>query len=131
MNNICIIGNLCSQPELKSTPNGVMVCAVSVAVPRDYKVDGEKATDFMPCVFWRQKAEFVSKYFNKGDSIAVEGSLESRKYTDKRGNNRVAWEIIANKVNFCGKREQKETSESVQSSITDSQYGNDDDLLPF
>lgn len=103
MNNICIIGNLCSKPELKSTQNGLMVCAVSVAVTRDYKVNGEKVTDFMPCVFWRQKAEFVSKYFNKGDPIAVEGSLESRKYTDKEGNNRVAWEIIANKVSFCGK----------------------------
>lgn len=130
MNNICIIGNLCSQPELKSTQNGVTVCAVSVAVPRDYKVNGEKATDFIPCVFWRQKAEFVSKYFNKGDPIAVEGSLESRKYTDKEGNNRVIWEIIANKVGFCGKREQKETPEAGQSPIIESQYGYDNDL-PF
>lgn len=130
MNNICIIGNLCSHPELKSTQSGVMVCAVSVAVPRDYKVNGEKVADFMPCVFWRQKADFVSRYFNKGDIIAVEGSLESRKYTDKEGNNRITWEIIANKVGFCGKRERQESAEPNVQSPSEAPFG-DDDELPF
>ena len=102
MNNICIIGRLCAQPEIKTTTSGVSVCSVSIAVDRDYKVNGEKATDFIPCVFWRGTAEFVGKYFSKGDMIAVVGSLESRKYKDKDGNNRTVWEVKADKVNFCG-----------------------------
>ena len=102
MNNISIIGRLCAQPEIKKTTSGVSVCSVSVAVDRDYKVNGEKATDFIPCVFWRATAEFVGKYFSKGDMIAVVGSLESRKYKDKDGNIRTVWEVKADKVSFCG-----------------------------
>nr|DAP69789.1 MAG TPA: Single strand binding protein [Caudoviricetes sp.] len=102
MNNICITGRLTSVPEIKKTTSGVSVCSVSIAVDRDYKVNGEKATDFIPCTFWRGTAEFVGKYFSKGDMIAVVGSLESRKYKDKDGNNRTVWEVKADKVNFCG-----------------------------
>lgn len=104
MNAICITGRLCSHPELKTTTSGVSVCAVNVAVDRDYKQNGEKVCDFIPCVFWRGTAEFVSKYFGKGDGIAVTGSLESRRYTDKNGNNRIVWEVKADKVNFCGSK---------------------------
>ena len=102
MNNICITGRLTQSPEIKKTTSGVSVCSFNVAVDRDYKVNGEKATDFIPCVFWRGTAEFVGKYFSKGDMIAVVGSLESRKYTDKDGNNRTVWEVKADKVSFCG-----------------------------
>lgn len=117
MNNICITGRLCAQPELKETGNGISVCSLSVAVDRDYKTKGEKNTDFIPCVFWRQTAEFVSKYFKKGDMIAVVGSLESRKYKDKNGNCRTVLEVKADKVNFCGgkngttKQEQQQTDD--------------------
>ena len=117
MNNICIIGRLCAQPEIKTTTSGVSVCSVSIAVDRDYKVNGEKATDFIPCVFWRGTAEFVGKYFSKGDMIAVVGSLESRKYTDKDGNNRTVWEVKADKVNFCGGK--KEVSQDNTQSFED------------
>lgn len=102
MNNISLTGRLTSTPEIKTTTSGVFVCSVGIAVDRDYKVNGEKATDFIPCVFWRGTAEFVGKYFSKGDMIAVVGSLESRKYTDKDGNNRTVWEVKADKVSFCG-----------------------------
>lgn len=102
MNNVCITGRLTSAPEIKKTTSGVSVCSVSIAVDRDYKVNGEKVTDFIPCVFWRGTAEFVGKYFSKGDMIAVVGSLESSKYTDKYGNNRTVWEVKAYKVSFCG-----------------------------
>lgn len=117
MNNICIIGRLCAQPEIKKTTSGVSVCSVSIAVDRDYKVNGEKATDFIPCIFWRGMAEFVGKYFSKGDMIAVVGSLESRKYKDKDGNNRTVWEVKADKVSFCGgKKEasQDNTNDNTQ-----------------
>ena len=114
MNNICIIGRLCAQPEIKKTTSGVSVCSVSIAVDRDYKVNGEKATDFIPCVFWRGTAEFVGKYFSKGDMIAVVGSLESRKYKDKDGNIRTVWEVKADKVNFCGGKKEQDNAQTYE-----------------
>lgn len=121
MNTICLTGRVCAQPELKQTTSGLSVCSFSVAVDRDYKVNGQKVSDFIPCVFWRGTAEFVSKYFGKGDMIAVVGSLESRKYTDKDGNNRIVWEVKADKVNFCGgKKEQEKQPENIDyEEITD------------
>ena len=129
MNNICIIGRLCAQPEIKTTTSGVPVCSVNVAVDRDYKVKGEKATDFIPCVFWRGTAEFVGKYFSKGDMIAVVGSLESRKYTDKDGNNRTVWEVKADKVHFCGGK--KEASQDNTPTFEDASDELSDDDIPF
>ncbi len=108
MNNICITGRLTTNPELKKTTSGVSVCSLSVAVDRDYKVDGERVTDFIPCVFWRGAAEFVEKYFIKGDMIALVGSLESRKWEDKEGNKRISWEVKVDKVNFCGGKKSNE-----------------------
>ena len=127
MNNICIIGRLCAQPEIKTTTSGVSVCSVSIAVDRDYKVNGEKATDFIPCIFWRGTAEFVGKYFKKGDMIAVVGSLESRKYKDKDGNNRTVWEVKADKVNFCGGKKEQDTTQTFED-VSDELSGED---LPF
>ena len=131
MNNICITGRLTTAPEIKKTTSGVSVCSVSIAVDRDYKVNGEKATDFIPCIFWRGTAEFVGKYFKKGDMIAVVGSLESRKYKDKEGNNRTVWEVKADKVNFCGGKngENKYSSEPIFEDVTDEVLSGED--LPF
>lgn len=129
MNNICITGRLTSEPEIKKTTSGVSVCSVSVAVDRDYKVNGEKATDFIPCIFWRGTAEFVGKYFRKGDMIAVVGSLESRKYKDKDGNNRTVWEVKADKANFCGgKKEASQENTHTVEDVSDEISGED---LPF
>lgn len=129
MNNICITGRLTAIPEIKKTTTGVSVCSVSIAVDRDYKVNGEKTTDFIPCIFWRGTAEFVGKYFNKGDMIAVVGSLESRKYTDKEGNNRTVWEVKADKVNFCGGK--KETQQTESQHFEDVSEESSDEDLPF
>ena len=129
MNNICITGRLTSAPEIKKTTSGVSVCSVSIAVDRDYKVNGEKATDFIPCIFWRGTAEFVGKYFEKGDMIAVVGSLESRKYKDKDGNKRTVWEVKADKVNFCGgKKEVSQDNTQTFEDVSDEISGED---LPF
>lgn len=129
MNNICITGRLTSAPEVKKTTSGVSVCSVSIAVDRDYKVNGEKTTDFIPCIFWRGTAEFVGKYFSKGDMIAVVGSLESRKYTDKDGNNRTVWEVKADKVNFCGGK--KEVSQDNTPTFEDVSEEISGEGLPF
>ncbi len=108
MNSIKITGRLVADPELKHTQNGTAVCSFNVAVDRIYSK--EKETDFFTVVCWRQTAEFVSKYFTKGRKILVEGEMQSRKYTDKEGNNRTAWEIKADRVEFCDSKGQSDGS---------------------
>ncbi len=102
MNIIAIKGRLVRDPSTKTTPNGVTVCNITVAVDRAYSGGGEKQTDFFDCVFWRQGAEFVNKYFSKGKEIIVTGEMQSRKWQDKDGNNRVSWEIQNAHAEFCG-----------------------------
>lgn len=104
MNSIKITGRLVADPELKHTQNDTPVCSFNVAVDRIYSK--EKETDFFTVVCWRQTAEFVAKYFAKGRKILVEGEMQSRKYTDKEGNNRTAWEIKADRVEFCDSKGQ-------------------------
>ena len=103
MNTICITGRVTQNPELKKTQSGVSVMYLSLAVDRDYKVNNEKVTDFVPVILWRKTAEVVSQYTAKGDLLSVVGSLESRKYTDSDGNNRTVWEVKADKVGFLSK----------------------------
>ena len=101
MNKSFISGRFTSDPELRHTDSGTAVCSFSLAVERRFKdPNGEKQTDFIDVTVWRQTAEFVCKYFNKGKMIIVEGSMQSRKWTDKNGQNRVSWEIAATNVMF-------------------------------
>lgn len=100
LNRTILMGRLTADPELKQTPNGVSVCTFSVAIDRSYSKDREKQTDFIDVVAWREKAEFVSKYFSKGRMIIVEGSIQTRSYEDKNGNKRRAVEVVADNVQF-------------------------------
>ena len=101
LNQIIIMGRLTRDPELRRTQSGTAVCSFSVAVDRDFKSQsGEKETDFIDVVAWRQTGEFVSKYFTKGRMIVVSGSLQSRKWQDRNGQNRISWEVIADNVYF-------------------------------
>ena len=102
MNIIAIKGRLVRDPEVRKTANDISVCTITVAVGRAYSSGGEKQTDFFDCVFWRQGAEFVSKYFSKGKEIIVHGEMQSRKWQDKDGNNRISWEIQNAHAEFCG-----------------------------
>ena len=102
MNIIAIKGHLVRDPEIRQTQSGVSVTNITVAVDRSYSAGGEKQTDFFDCVFWRQGAEFVSKYFKKGKEIIVTGEMQSRKWQDKEGNNRISWEIQNAHAEFCG-----------------------------
>ena len=102
MNIIAIKGRLVRDPEIRQTQSGVSVTNITVAVDRSYSAGGEKQTDFFDCVFWRQGAEFVSKYFSKGKEIIVQGEMQSRKWQDKDGNNRISWEIQNAHAEFCG-----------------------------
>ncbi len=103
LNIVALMGRLVYDPELKTTQNGTNVCSFRVAVDRSFTRQGEqRQADFIDIVAWRQTAEFVSKYFQKGSMIAIEGSLQTRQYQDKNGNNRTATEVLASQVSFCG-----------------------------
>lgn len=96
-NRIIVIGRLVADPELRATPNGVNVASFRVAVnrPRD-----KEKSDFFNVVAWRQNAEFITRYFSKGKLIGIEGSLQTRDYTDKEGNRRTTFEIQAERAFF-------------------------------
>ena len=101
LNKIILMGRLTRDPELRRTGSGTAVTSFSLAVDRDFKSQGgEKETDFIDIVAWRNTAEFVSKYFTKGRMAVVEGRLQIRSYTDKDGNNRRAAEVVADNVYF-------------------------------
>ena len=99
-NLVVLTGRLTSNPELKTTPNGVSVCSFSIAVERRYKQGEERQADFINIVAWRGTAEHICKYFHKGSMIGIEGSIQTRKYQDRDGNNRTAFEVVANNVQF-------------------------------
>ena len=95
-----LTGRLTADPELKTTSNGLSVTTFSIAVDRRYRSGEERQTDFINIVAWRQSAEFITKYFKKGSLIGIEGSIQTRRYQDKNGNNRTAFEVVVNNVQF-------------------------------
>ena len=105
LNYIAIHGRLTRDPESRTTQSGVSVCNFTVAVDSSYSRQGEeKQTTYFDCVAWRGLADLVSKHFHKGKEIVVTGEMQSRKWQDKDGNNRVSWEIQAQSVDFCGSK---------------------------
>ena len=110
LNHIVIMGRLTRDPELRYTSSGLTVANFSVAVDRDYpsKDTGERETDFINCVAWRQTGEFVGKYFAKGSMIVVSGRLQIRKWTDDSGNNRTTAEVVAENVYFGESKRDKD-----------------------
>ena len=107
MNVVCLLGRLTGDPELRRTQTDVAVTSFCVAVDRAYQPKGqERQTDFINVVAWRGTAEFICRYFHKGQRIALNGSLQSRQYTDKEGNKRTAYEVVVDNAFFAeSKRE--------------------------
>ena len=99
-NLVVLTGRLTSDPELKTTQSGVPVTSFSIAVNRNYKAGEEQETDFINIVAWRQRAEFITKYFKKGSLIGIEGSIQTRRYEDSMGNKRTAFEVVVNNAQF-------------------------------
>lgn len=140
-NIVILTGRLTADPELKTTQSGISVTSFSIAVNRRYTKPGEQEdTAFINIVAWRQQAEFVAKYFKKGSMIGIDGFIQTRKYTDKNGNNRTAFEVVANNVQFVESRRdsapQNEQSQPASFSNADSndfaEISNmSDDDLPF
>lgn len=138
INNVTLMGRLCSSPELKTTTSGTSVTSFTIAVERKYTPQGEeKKADFIDCVAWRNTADFICKYFNKGSMIAVEGEIQTRNYQDKNGNNRKSVEVLIDNASFCGgKSESGTTSEpdplnGFAEKLNDMTADGNNDDLPF
>lgn len=131
MNHIVIKGRISATPEIKTTQNGNKVCTFSVAVDRPYSKN--KETDFFRCNAWRGTAEFIEKYFGKGQEILIDGAMISNTYTAKDGSQRTSWDVQVNNVEFCGsKRSSSESSETkkpakASKAATDDEHESDDD----
>lgn len=113
LNVVVLMGRLTSDPEIRHTPNDVAVTSFSIAVERSYKSGDERQTDFIDIVAWRSTAEFICKYFRKGQMIAIHGSIQTGTYKDKEGNTRKIFEVLADTAHFADSKkkddEQKET----------------------
>ena len=120
LNHITLMGRLTRDPELRRTGTGVAVASFSIAVDRDFggRDGGEKKTDFIDCVAWRQTGEFISKYFTKGRMIVVEGRLEMRDWTDKDGNKRRNAEVIVANAYFGDSKRDGDSGSSYGSSYS-------------
>ena len=107
-NKVILMGRLCADPELKQTQSGVPVTSFNLAVDRKGKTGEDKQCDFITVVAWRQTAEFICRYFKKGQAILVCGELQTRTWQDSNGNKRSATEVVASEATFC---ESKNSSE--------------------
>lgn len=130
MNSVILSGRLTAAPELKATASGTNVTTFCIAVDRRYQSkDGEKITDFINCVAWRNIAEFICKYFKKGEPITVRGEIQTRKYTDKNNNNRVAVEVVIEEAHFVPKTNSNNTNDAPPVDAAFDEIN--DDELPF
>lgn len=143
LNHIVIMGRLTRDPEYRTTGSGISVANFSVACDRDFASQGgEKETDFIDCVAWRNAAEFVTKYMKKGSMVVVSGRLQIRQWTDKEGNKRRTAEVVADNVYFGESKKDSEGKKYTADSPTSSpgyvqpamdfvQIDGDDAQLPF
>lgn len=142
-NKVILIGNLTADPELKQTSNGISVTSFSIAVERRYAgKDQEKQADFINIVAWRNTAEFITKYFQKGKPILIVGSIQNRFWVDQDGQKRYATEVVADEAQFVEKKSENEPKQtpSESANASNSPYSSqavqfeemtDDDDLPF
>lgn len=116
LNRVVLMGRLAADPELRFTPNNVAVASFTLAVGRTYVTKGgDRQTDWVDIVAWRQTAEFISKFFKKGQLMAVEGTLQTRTYEDKNGNKRKAVEVVAENAFFCESKQSDASSDFTHS----------------
>ena len=139
LNKCTIMGRLVTDPELRRTGSGVAVASFTIACDRDFGSNGEKETDFIDCVAWRQTGEFVSKYFAKGRMAVVSGRLQIRTWNDKDGNKRRTAEIVADNVYFGDSKQDNGNQNNQNTGYTKAQtatsdfviIADDDAQLPF
>lgn len=131
MNQIALMGRLTRDPELRHTQSGTAVASFTLAVDRQQNKDVEKQTDFIDIVAWRNTAEFVSKYFVKGQMAAVTGRLQLRNWTDKDGNKRRSAEVVADNVYFTESKKNRSESAEQPAEVEFAELGEDDGEIPF
>lgn len=140
INNVTLMGRIASDVDLRTTASGKSVANFRIAVERSFAKQGEeKKADFITIVVWGNTADFVSKWFKKGDMIALCGEIQTRSYEDKNGNKRTAFEVVAREVSFCGGKNESNGSNNSSGTVPTSmsaapddfeEIGADDDL-PF
>ena len=118
LNKVVLCGRLTADVELKNSPTGVSVCSFSLAVNRRRSKDNEQQADFINCVAWRQTAEFISKYFKKGSSICVTGSIQTRTWNDNTGAKRYATEVVVDEAMFVDSRSDNASASYVPEAYT-------------
>lgn len=139
LNKVILQGRLTGDPELKTTTAGVTVTSFSIAVERNYQANGQKETDFFNITAWRKTAEFISRFFTKGNKILIVGELQQRSYTTQQGEKRSVVEVVANEAYFCdGKKETIEQGETqfpapqfAATSTENFEEISTEDVLPF
>ena len=139
LNKIVLQGRLCYDPELRHTQSGAAVSSFTLAVDRDFKShSGERETDFVNCTAWKSVAEFTARYLSRGRMAIVEGRLQSRKYTDKDGNNRTAYEVVASSVYFGDSKKESDPLDKLADDAAPvapagefAELTEDDGKLPF
>ncbi len=113
MFNRCIfMGRLVADPELRQTQSGIAVCRFRIAVNRPKKQDGSQEADFIGCTAWRNTAEFIARYFSKGQMIHVEGQLRNNDYEDQNGTKHYSMDVLAESVAFCGSKNEDSTQQA-------------------
>ncbi len=128
LNIVALQGRICADLELKTTQSGVSVCSFAIAVDRSFVKQGEeRQADFINIVCWRNQAEFVCKYFKKGQLVAVDGSIQTRRYEDNQGNKRTSFEVVANNVHFCGSKD----TQTANNGSDEFEVISSDEELPF
>ena len=137
LNTITLMGRLVADVDKKTTQSGVSVANFTIAVDRDYKNGDEKVADFVPVCVWRGLADFCGKYLKKGRMVVVSGSLQSRKWQDKEGNNRTSWEVQAQNVYFADSKKDGDSSSGgcspapASPEVSYEDLGDDGEQLPF
>lgn len=143
LNTVVLMGRLTYEPELRTTPSGISVVNFQIACERQYQAKGEeRKADFIDCQAWRTTAEFINRYFHKGNMIALTGSIKTENYTDKDGNKRKSIIVSVENVSFCGSKSESGVATNTQvtqqgqiySSADESDFEeivDEDDDLPF
>jgi single-strand DNA-binding protein len=128
------MGRLVADVELRTTATGKSVATFRIAVDRGYSKGEDKKADFITIVAWENTADFISKYFHKGDMIALRGEIQTRSYEDSNGNKRTAFEVLAREVSFCGGKNESNNSSVAPTSMSAPDFEeipDDDEELPF
>jgi single-strand DNA-binding protein len=127
-NKVILAGRLTSDVELKETPSGVAVATFSIAVNRKFSKEGEQQADFINCTAWRGTAEFISKYFHKGSSLCIVGSIQTRSWKDNNGNNRYATDVVVDEAMFVDSKTEAQGTGAAPNYMPDAYKPNFEDV---